>query len=104
MSDNLNIGTIDIRIDDFTPCLKSINTGELVDTEVIRIRRKSFLMNQRRPIPIMETPYTIDLRSLLAYAKAKGVDVFNLSEKEKQRFLIPSSQYQQDLSHSVGSH
>ena len=45
MSDNLNIGTIDIRIDDFTPCLKSINTGELVDTEVIRIRRKSFLSN-----------------------------------------------------------
>lgn len=37
------IGTIDVRIDNLTPCLKDNQTGELVDTEVIRIRRKSFL-------------------------------------------------------------
>ena len=37
------IGAIDVRIDDFTPCLRNESTGELVDTEVIRIRRKSFL-------------------------------------------------------------
>ena len=36
-------GTIDVWIDDFTPCLRNESTGELVDTEVIRIRRKSFL-------------------------------------------------------------
>lgn len=30
-------------IDEFTPCLKDVKTGELVQTEVIRIRRKSFL-------------------------------------------------------------
>ena len=68
------------------------------------MKKSDYYMNQRRPISIMEMPYTIDLRSLLAYAKAKGVAVFNLSEKEKQRFLIPNSQYQPDLSHSVGSH
>lgn len=43
MTDYSHIGTISVRIDDFTPCLKSASTGELVDTEVIRIRRKSFL-------------------------------------------------------------
>ncbi len=43
MADYSHIGTISVRIDDFTPCLKSASTGELVDTEVIRIRRKSFL-------------------------------------------------------------
>lgn len=34
---------INVMIDEFTPCLKDVRTGELVQTEVIRIRRKSFL-------------------------------------------------------------
>ena len=34
---------INVYIDEFTPCLKDGKTGELVQTEVIRIRRKSFL-------------------------------------------------------------
>ena len=36
-------GTINVWIDDFTPCLKDNLTGELIETEVISIRRKSFL-------------------------------------------------------------
>ncbi len=34
---------INVIIDEFTPCLKDAQTGELVQTEVIRIKRKSFL-------------------------------------------------------------
>ena len=34
---------INVYIDEFTPCLKDVETGELVDTEVIRIKRPSFL-------------------------------------------------------------
>ena len=34
---------INVVIDEFTPCLKDVRTGELVQTEVIRIKRKSFL-------------------------------------------------------------
>ena len=34
---------INVLIDEFTPCLKDSRTGELVQTEVIRIKRKSFL-------------------------------------------------------------
>lgn len=34
---------INVTIDEFTPCLKDARTGELVQTEVIRIRRKTFL-------------------------------------------------------------
>jgi hypothetical protein len=33
------IHEIDVLIDVFTPCLKDILTGEVVNTEVIRIRR-----------------------------------------------------------------
>ena len=67
------------------------------------MKKSDYYMDQQRPISIMEMPYTIDLRALLAYAKAKGVAVFNLSEEEKQRFLIPNSQYQADLAHSVSA-
>ena len=34
---------INVLIDEFTPCLKDTKTGELVQTEVIRVKRKSFL-------------------------------------------------------------
>ena len=65
------------------------------------MKKSDYYMDQQRPISIKEMPYTIDLRALLAYAKARGVAVSDLSEEEKQRFLIPNSQYQAELSHSV---
>lgn len=34
---------INVWIDELTPCLKDTQTGEIVQTEVIRIVRKSFL-------------------------------------------------------------
>lgn len=34
---------INVWIDDLTPCLKDYETGDFVATEVIRIRRKSFM-------------------------------------------------------------
>lgn len=34
---------LNVWIDDLTPCLKDNETGDFVQTEVIRIRRKSFL-------------------------------------------------------------
>ena len=39
----MDFGFISVCIDDFTPWLKDNATGELIDTEVIRIRRNSFL-------------------------------------------------------------
>lgn len=34
---------ITFMIDEFTPCLKEVATGEIYDTEVVRIKRKSYL-------------------------------------------------------------
>ena len=42
------IRELDVLIDVFTPCLKDNLTGEVVNTEVIRIRRKSFLSKFNR--------------------------------------------------------
>ena len=33
----MELGFISVYIDDFTPCLKDNATGELIDTEVVRI-------------------------------------------------------------------
>lgn len=32
-----------VKIDELTPCLKDSETGDIIETEVIRIKRKSFL-------------------------------------------------------------
>ena len=34
---------ITFRIDDVIPCIKEVSTGDIYDTEVVRIRRKSIL-------------------------------------------------------------
>lgn len=41
----MDFGFISVYIDDFTPCLKDNVTGELVDTEVIRIKEVLFWKN-----------------------------------------------------------
>ena len=51
MHDDLFYQTVDrrrIEFDELTPCLKDNDTGELVDTEVIRLHRKSFLAKYNR--------------------------------------------------------
>lgn len=35
---------ITFKVDELTPCLKDVETGDIVDTEVVRLRRKSFLL------------------------------------------------------------
>lgn len=37
-----------VDIDEITPCLKDSVTGEIIDTEVIRVRRKSFLQKYNK--------------------------------------------------------
>lgn len=36
---------ITFTVDEFTPCLKNVETGDLYDTEVAIVKRKSFLKN-----------------------------------------------------------
>ncbi len=45
---NSDIGYISVIIDELTTCLKDNMTGELVDTEVIRVRRSSFLQKYNK--------------------------------------------------------
>ena len=51
---------INVIIDEFTPCLKDAKTGELVQTEVIRIKRETFLRKYNR-----KTGWCINWASLI---------------------------------------
>lgn len=126
MDDDGKIRELDVRIDDFTPCLKDNLTGEVVNTEVIRIRRKSFLSKFNRksgwyvnwgkivedndymsyeyePVDESKMPYLVDIRAIKAYADSKGVDIVELSDEEKQRFMIPNPNYRKKRRHSVAA-
>lgn len=108
MADYSHIGTISVRIDDFTPCLKSASTGELVDTEVIRIRRKSFLSSynirngwytnwaslvDNAEIYALVVKGTVDIQGLVALqrdpdAKAVYIQWMCTATKRKQKHLV----------------
>lgn len=70
---------INVMIDEFTPCLKDARTGELAQTEVIQIKRKSFLKKYKDSLSTMQGPILLsqcpdiklDLRGLMKYAKKK---------------------------------
>lgn len=75
---------INVLIDEFTPCLKDFKTGEYVQTEVIRIKRKSFLKKYNKKngwyvdwasladeneIYALVVEGSVDIQGLLAIAK-----------------------------------
>ena len=71
---------INVFIDEYTPCLKDANTGELVQTEVIRIKRKSFLKKYNKRNPQNNKLLTDEVKyygvggHLFAIAAKKSVD------------------------------
>ena len=86
---------VHVWIDECTPCLKDAQTGEIVQTEVIRVVRKSFLKKYKEsllqtPMPVMPSQIAdtkLDLKGLLSYAKSKQISPALLSDKEKALYL-----------------
>ena len=75
---------INVVIDEFTPCLKDSRTGELIQTEVIRVRRKSFLKKYNK-----KNGWYVDWASL---AEESSVDIQGLvavsSDKDMRAMYI----------------
>lgn len=85
---------INVIIDEFTPCLKDARTGELVQTEVIRIRRKSFLkkynkkngwytnwdkLAETNEIYALVVEGSVDIQGLVAVAKNDDMQAVYIS-------------------------
>ena len=79
---------INVLIDEFTPCLKDVKTGELVQTEVIRIKRKTFLskynknngwyvnwdtLSDENEIYALVLKGSVDIQGLIAIARDEDV-------------------------------
>jgi len=48
-------------------------------------------------------PYLVDIRAIKAYADSKGVDIVDLSDEEKQRFMIPNPNYRKKRRRSIAA-
>ena len=48
-------------------------------------------------------PYLVDIRAIKAYADSKGVAIVDLSDEEKQRFMIPNPNYRKRRRHSIAA-
>ena len=85
---------INVFIDEYTPCLKDASTGELVQTEVIRIKRKSFLKKYSKrngwytnwdklldenEVYALVIEGTVDIQGLIAIAPEKNMQAAYIS-------------------------
>ena len=51
------------------------------------------------PVDESAMPYLVDIRAIKAYADSKGVSIVDLSDEEKQRFMIPNPNYRKHRRH-----
>lgn len=103
---------INVWIDGFTPCLKDVKTGELVQTEVIRIKRESFLKKynkkngwyvnwaellQENEIYALVVEGSVDIQGLVAIAKDHDMKAVYISwmcsNPENNKLLVDNVRY-----------
>lgn len=103
---------INVIIDEFTNCLKDAQTGELVQTEVIRIKRKSFLKKYNKKngwytnwesladeneIYALVIEGTVDIQGLIAVARNDDMKALYISwmcvSPENNKQLTDSVKY-----------
>ena len=88
------VDLINVLIDEFTPCLKDVKTGELVQTEVIRIKRKTFLskynknngwyvnwdtLSDENEIYALVLKGSVDIQGLIAIARDEDVEAIYIT-------------------------
>ncbi|MDO4179185.1 MAG: hypothetical protein Q4D21_08360 [Phascolarctobacterium sp.] len=105
---------INFTIDELIPCLKDTTTGEIYETEIVRIRRKSFLskfnkrtgwyvsgqmkLSEKDNIQIFEDDESIynkeanlhyDLRKYAEYIKSHNLKAKDITPEIMNMFWIP---------------
>ena len=48
-------------------------------------------------------PYLVDIRAIKVYADSKGVAITDLSDEEKQKFMIPNPNYRKKRCHCIAA-
>ena len=55
------------------------------------------------PIDESSMPFLVDIRAIMAYADSKGVDIVDLTDEEKQQFMIPNPNYRKKRRRSIAA-
>ena len=68
---------------------------------ILEKKYNDYMSYEYESVDESKMPYLVDIRSIKAYADSKGVDIVELSDEEKQRFMIPNPNYRKKRRHSV---
>ena len=64
---------------------------------------KEYLSQEYEPVDESTMPFLVDIRAIKAYADSKGVSIVELSDEEKQQFMIPNPRYRKPRRHSIAA-
>lgn len=70
---------------------------------ILEKKYKDYMSQEYEPVDESSMPYLVDIRAIKAYADSKGVDIVNLSDEEKQRFMIPNPNYRKKRRRSIAA-
>lgn len=55
-----------------------------------------YMEQSYNPIDVNSLPYFFDMRGMREYAKKKGVPMAELTQEEKEKFLVPNTTVKKD--------
>ena len=70
---------------------------------ILEKKYKDYMSQEYDPVDESLKPYLVDIRAIKAYADSKGVAIADLSDEEKQRFMIPNPNYRKKRRHSIAA-
>jgi hypothetical protein len=70
---------------------------------ILEKKYKDYMSQEYEPVDESSMPYLVDIRAIKAYADSKGVDIVDLSDEEKQRFMIPNPNYRKKRRRSIAA-
>lgn len=70
---------------------------------ILEKKYKDYMSQEYEPVDESSMPYLVDIRAIKAYADSKGVDIVDLSDEEKQQFMIPNPNYRKKRRRSIAA-
>jgi hypothetical protein len=64
---------------------------------------KEYMSQEYEPVDESTIPYLVDIRAIKQYADSKGVGITDLSDEEKQQFMISNPYYQKRRRHGIAA-
>ena len=70
---------------------------------ILEKKYKDYMSQEYEPVDESLMPYLVDIRAIKAYADSKGIAIADLSDEEKQQFMIPNPNYRKKRHHGIAA-